>query len=400
MHVGDGKEGIKPLLDLIEDSSLPMDMFVPTHLNRNKSLFNQAVEHVRKGGYADFTAGEKTGKGYSIPDVMEILGEDRFRADQIFRWIHCRRAARFAEMTDLSKDLRALLERVSSLGALKLVDTVHGEDSTVKLAFRTEDGHVVESVLIPEGDKKTLCISSQVGCALGCRFCATARLGLRRNLTAGEITDQVLQATAMADSESSRISNLVYMGMGEPLANYDQTVASLSILMHPLGRNYSSRRITLSTAGHLPGLQRLSHEPFQINLAVSLNATTDETRMRLMPAARKWKLDALFGTLKAFPLERRRRITFEYVLISGINDRVRDAHALASLLRDIPAKVNLIALNPFPGCGYESPDRVRVRKFLAVLRERGKKVTLRKSLGCDILAACGQLGAKQGKRGR
>ena len=326
--------------------------------------------------------------------VQEDLAENRFRADQIFRWLHGRGASTWEEMTDLSKDLRTRLGHRATIETLKIADWISGEDGTTKLAFRTHDGHIVESVLMPEGDKVSLCVSTQAGCALGCRFCATAQLGLKRNLTAGEIADQVGQAGAMAESSGMRLSHQVYMGMGEPLANYEPVRDSLMILMHPLGRNFSSRRITVSTVGQVPGLVRLADEPFQVNLAVSLNATTDAVRSQLMPIARRWPIEVLLKTLRGFPLERRRRITVEYVLIQELNDSVEDARRLVRLLKDLPSKVNLIRLNPFPGCGFRPSTMDRVERFQQVLRDHHITAMLRKSRGAEIQAGCGQLAGK------
>jgi len=323
--------------------------------------------------------------------VVEELGLEPYRARQVFRWLHGRLESDFQVMTDLARPVRTLFAEKTRVSGLTMRSSLEASDGTTKLALETEDGLVIETVMIPEGDKLTQCISTQVGCRMGCRFCATARLGLRRNLTAGEIVGQTRFGRAWAQKRSRRITNLVYMGMGEPLDNYEATVASLQILMHPLGMNMSSRRITLSTVGHLEGLRRLATEPFQVNLALSLNATTQKTRTAIMPAAKRWPLEDLLDGLAAFPLEKRRRITLEYVLISGLNDGKADAARLVSIAHKLRAKVNLIRLNPYPGCRLAPPDMNHTEQFAEQVRSRNVTVLLRKSKGADIQAACGQL---------
>ena len=254
--------------------------------------------------------------------LVAEMGEKRFRADQVFQWLHARGVRGWEEMTDLPKALREKLAAEARIGSLT-VDTVQtSTDGTQKLRIRTHDGKFIESVLIPDGDKLTQCISSQVGCALDCRFCATATLGFGRNLTAGEIVEQVYLGRALA---GRRISNLVYMGMGEPLHNYAQVVRSLRILTHDLGANFSHRRITVSTAGLVAGIEKLGREDVRPNLAISLNATTDETRDEVMPINKKWNIARLLEAVRKFPLEKRRRVTFEYVLLDGVNDSDADA---------------------------------------------------------------------------
>lgn len=324
------------------------------------------------------------------------LGESRYRADQLFRWIHARGAATFEAMTDLGKGLRARLAAEARLATLEPVDTAASADGSVKFAFRTADGRVVESVLMPEDRKVSVCLSSQVGCGMGCAFCATARLGLGRSLTAGEIVDQLyrIRAHLAETGDERRISNIVYMGMGEPLANLRGTLRSLEILCHPLGANLSTRRITVSTAGLVPGIDRFGQAPEQVNLAVSLNATTQEVRARLMPIAEQYPLPELLAAVRRFPLEKRRRVTWEYVLIDGVNDTDADARRLPQLVAGIPSKFNVIAVNPIDGCDFRPPPPARVEAFCEPVRRAGYTVMLRQSRGADVAAACGQLAGR------
>jgi 23S rRNA (adenine2503-C2)-methyltransferase len=320
-------------------------------------------------------------------------GWPRFRGEQIWRWVHDHGVRSFDEMTNLGRDTRARLAQTAVIGGLTIAEVQTSHDGTRKLRLVTHDGQSIESVVIPDGDKTTQCISSQVGCAVDCQFCATAKLGLRRNLDAGEIVDQVyLARRLLADVEPGRrISNLVYMGMGEPLHNYDNLVRSLGILTHDKGAGLSQRRITVSTSGLVPKLERLGGEDVRPNLAVSLNAPSDAIRDEIMPINRKWNIAKLLGALRAYPLEQRRRITFEYVLLAGVNDSLADAAQLARLLRGIKCKVNLIPFNPHPEAPYARPSHAAVTAFQDECRRLGLPVYLRTPRGDDIDAACGQL---------
>ncbi len=328
--------------------------------------------------------------------VVEDLGERRFRTDQLFSWLHGQAVTDLDLMTNVAKELRQRLGRETRLTTLQTVEVVDSKDGSAKLAFRTADGHLVESVLMPEERKISVCLSTQVGCAMGCAFCATAGLGLTRSLTAGEIVDQLYRIRAWLQDrgDDRRISNIVYMGMGEPLANLRQTRRSLEIIMHPLGANLSSRRITVSTAGVVPGIERMATWDFQVNLAISLNATTQQVRERLMPITRRYSLDRLFTALRAFPLEKRRRITFEYVLIAGVNDSDEDAARLPRLVAGVPCKFNIIPVNPVDGSDFAPPAPDRVEAFCAPIRRAGYTVITRNSRGADISAACGQLAGR------
>jgi 23S rRNA (adenine2503-C2)-methyltransferase len=322
---------------------------------------------------------------------VDALGEKRFRARQLFQWMHARGARSWDAMTDLPKSLRERLGGAARLGSL-VVDAVQtSSDGTQKLRLRTHDGRSIESVLIPDGPKLTQCISSQVGCALDCRFCATATLGFGRNLTAGEIVEQVYLGSAIA---GRRPSNLVYMGMGEPLHNYAQVVRSLRMLTDDLGASFSWRRITVSTAGLVAGIEKLGREDVRPNLAISLNATTDEVRDEVMPINRKWNIGKLLAAIRAYPLERRRRVTFEYVLLAGVNDSTGDAARLAQLLRGLPCKVNLIPWNPHPLAPYRRPSAEAIEGFQNQVKRLGLPAYLRVPRGDDIDAACGQLAAR------
>ncbi len=323
--------------------------------------------------------------------LVREFGTEPYRADQLFSWLHRRGIEDLEAVSVLPAPLRKELAAAFQVVRLEPARSQTDEDGTAKLALRTWDGRLVETVLIPEEGKLTQCLSTQVGCRMGCSFCATARLGLKRHLSAGEIVAQVALGRSWAEERGMRLSNLVLMGMGEPLDNYEATIAALKILTDPLGMDFSTRRITLSTVGHLPGLKRLAAEDLAVNLAVSLNATTQEDRAALMPAARRWPLEELLQTLETFPLPRRRRITLEYVLLAGRNDRGQDAVRLAGIARRLRAKVNLIPFNPFAGAPFARPDETQVEAFAEAVRSHGVTVLVRRSRGGGIRAACGQL---------
>jgi 23S rRNA (adenine2503-C2)-methyltransferase len=361
-----------------------------------------------------------------LGELVARLGERPFRARQLFRWLHHKGAASLEEMTDLPKAFRQRLAEVGRLTTLHMDLVQVSTDGTRKYRFRTEDGKLIESVYMPdepgeqpfetdddeEDDeeedaqrpqargkrvRRTLCVSTQVGCAMGCGFCMTATMGLVRNLTAGEIADQVYRVNAdlrklgIPNLDPQRpLTNLVYMGMGEPLHNYRNVKASLELLLHEDGANFSHRHVTVSTSGLVPSIQKLGEET-QVKLAVSLNATTDEQRAQLMPVDKKWNIAALLEACRKFPMKYGRRITFEYVLLRGVNDSDEDAQRLADLLAGLPAKVNLIPYNENPGLGFGDPGAQRVAAFRRALEVRGFAAMVRKNRGRDIAAACGQL---------
>ena len=334
-------------------------------------------------------------KGFESLEMEEWArqhGLPAYRGRQIHSWLFRRLAGSFDDMSDLPKSLRSLLAREATLNNLRLIDSLSSEDGTRKYLFELRDGMSIESVLIPERNHWTLCVSSQVGCAMGCRFCLTGSQGFKRNLSTAEIVDQVIQVKLSMEAPE-RLTNIVLMGMGEPLANYENVVKALRILENETGMNFSHRKITLSTSGLVPEMVRLGND-ITVNLAVSLNATDDETRSSLMPVNRRYPIKKLLDVCRAFPLPNRRMITFEYILIDGINDRKEDAHRLCKLLAGLRAKINLIPLNPHQGSPYSPPPMERILTFQETLIDHHLTAIIRKSKGQDILAACGQLSGK------
>ncbi|HTP64733.1 MAG TPA: 23S rRNA (adenine(2503)-C(2))-methyltransferase RlmN [Geobacteraceae bacterium] len=330
-------------------------------------------------------------KNYSLQELEGFIagqGKERYRAKQIFKWLYQKDAATFAEMSNLSKEFRSELENSARISSFVPETVEVSRDGARKYLFRLEDGNAVESVLIPEEERNTLCLSSQVGCAMACEFCLTGTFRLTRNLLAAEIINQVC-----AVKKDAEIRNIVFMGMGEPLANLDNVIRALAIITSPDGLQFSTRRVTVSTAGLVPELDRLGREA-TVNLAVSLNATTDEVRSRLMPINRRYPLKELLAAMKRFPLPARRMITIEYVMIKGVNDSPEDAKRLVKLLGNIPAKVNLIPFNEHEGCSLRRSDQESIDKFHRYLLDKHLTVITRASRGDDISAACGQLRGK------
>src|SRR3954469_10070210 len=322
--------------------------------------------------------------------ALEGLGHPRFHARQIFRWIYKRGVTDFAAMSDLSRELRSQLDQAFVVVTPEVVRTERSEDGTAKFLLRLPDGKHIESVFIPDTPSMTFCISTQVGCAMKCGFCLTGKMGIDRNLTPGEISGQVRVLARELDMLTTRF-NIVLMGMGEPLHNYDATMKALRILADEHGFAMSGRRITLSTVGVLPALEKLATEPFMPNLAISLHATTEDQRDMLVPINRKYGLKELLDACRRFPLKRRERITFEYVMLRDVNDTPEDARRLVKLLNGIKGKVNLLPLNEAPGIPFERPSDEHVDRFARILAEHGVTVSVRKSRGRDIRAACGQL---------
>lgn len=327
--------------------------------------------------------------------VTEELGEKPYRAGQLYRWVHQRGATDFDQMTDLSKALREKLKERAALQPLVKDLEQRSVDGTIKYRWRTHDGKLIESVYMPSEDRKTLCVSTQAGCAMGCSFCMTATLGLLRNLTPAEIVGQVhaVNREVRRNEQLSidrPLTNLVFMGMGEPLHNFENLKAALQILQSEDGPNFSHRHITVSTVGLVPMIERLGQET-DVKLAISLNASNDEQRSRLMPVNKRWKIADLLEACRKFPLRQGRRITFEYVLMKGVNDTDEDAHRLVSLLKGIPAKVNLIPYNENPGLGFASTGERRAEEFREILAQGHVAAYIRKNRGRDIAAACGQL---------
>lgn len=317
-------------------------------------------------------------------------GIPAFHGRQVFRWIHKRGVTDFDTMSDLSRELRARLAERFRIETPRVIGRDVSADGTQKFLFELADRRRIESVFIPDTPALTFCISSQVGCAMDCAFCLTGRMGFVRNLTPGEILAQVRVLATELQLLDQRF-NIVLMGMGEPLHNYDAVMASLRILNDDHGLAMPPRRVTLSTVGLVPAIDRLTREPLMPNLAISLHATTDEQRGAIVPINRKYSLTDLIAACTRVPLKRRNRITFEYVLLDRVNDTPADARRLVKLLADVKAKVNLIPLNAAPGIPFERPSDERVNEFARILAEHGMTVSVRKSRGRDIRAACGQL---------
>jgi 23S rRNA (adenine2503-C2)-methyltransferase len=318
-----------------------------------------------------------------------------YRADQILKWIYLRQTDRFERMTDIAKEIRSLFDDHFAISRLQIENIETSKDGSRKYLFKLKDEKYIESVLIPERDHYTLCISSQVGCAQNCEFCLTASGGFQRNLTKAEIVSQVRDVKNDLQ-DSTPLSNLVFMGMGEPLANYKNLVDAIEVITDSsLGLGFAGRRVTVSTAGLVSRLADLGRDT-QVNLAVSLNATDNTTRSRLMPINRKFPIEKLLEACQDFPLRGGRRITFEYVLLKGVNDSVKNARRLADLLRPIKSKINLIPFNSHPGCRYQRPDEDTILRFQKILIDKNYTVMIRQSKGQDISAACGQLAGKFG----
>jgi 23S rRNA (adenine2503-C2)-methyltransferase len=332
-----------------------------------------------------------------IEQALDDLGHERFRATQLFRWIHRLGVTDFEQMTDLPAALRATLREKFVVTTPVIRQRERSIDGTEKFLLRLADGRDIESVFIPDTPSMTFCLSTQVGCAMACAFCLTGKMGLVRNLTAAEIVGQVrvlVEALSMRDVRF----NIVLMGMGEPLHNYDETMKALRILTDEHGFAMSPRRMTLSTVGILPALEKLAREPVMPNLAISLHAPTDVQRGELVPLNRKYGVSEIIDACRRFPLKRRNRITFEYVLLSGVNDRPEDARRLARLLTGVKSKVNLIPLNAAAGIPFERPSDEAIDRFAQILADHHLTVSVRKSRGRDIRAACGQLIVEGQKR--
>jgi 23S rRNA (adenine2503-C2)-methyltransferase len=352
-----------------------------------------------------------------LSQLVARLGEKPYRARQLFSWLHRKGVPSLEAMTDLPRAFRERLAAETSLTTLAIDAVQQSSDGTRKYRLRTHDGKFVEAVYMPDTDgpgafdpdadeadaagrvRRTLCVSTQVGCAMGCGFCMTATMGLVRNLSAAEICDQVYRVNedlrALGIEGERPLTNLVYMGMGEPLHNYANVLRSLSLLLSEEGANFSHRHITVSTSGLVPNILRFGEET-QVKLAVSLNATTDEQRATLMPVDKKWDIAALLDAVRKFPSRQGRRVTFEYVLLRGVNDSDEDSARLAGLLQGLPVKVNLIPYNENPGLGFGDPGPERVQAFRQQLLARGVTALVRKNRGRDISAACGQLAVAAG----
>jgi len=322
--------------------------------------------------------------------LAESLGAPPYRGRQLAQWIFVKGVTDLAAMSDLPKDFRAALAARASVEVPEVERRTPSQDGSQKLVLRYGDGARVQAVLMPDGDRLTLCVSTQVGCGFGCAFCYTGTMGLERNLSAGEIVAQVMAAREGL-AAGLRITHIVYMGMGEPLANYTATVKSLRLLTDPQAFAFAPRRITVSTVGLVSGIERLAKENLRVNLAVSLHATSNEIRDRIMPVNRGFAIEELLAACRRFPLPFRQRMTFEYVLLEGINDSAEDARRLVKLMKGIRGKINLIPFNDWEGSSFARPPLARILDFQTVLLEHGIRATVRWSKGEDIGAACGQL---------
>lgn len=333
--------------------------------------------------------------GYSAKQMEELftgLSEQPYRGRQLFKWMYNDRRTDFDGMTNISKELRSQLADRYDIRGLELRKHDKSADGAEKFLFHLEDSHPVESVLIPEEDRAALCVSSQAGCALACRFCATGTMGLLRNLAVGEIIGQIVFVRELHGDDS--FTNVVFMGMGEPLNNYDNLVESLRIMSDSMGLGIGAKKITVSTSGISPKIKKLADSGLKVRLAVSLHAATQEKRARIMPVAETFGLPKLIEAIKYYTDKTGYRVTFEYVLLDGFNDTKEDIRALARLIQGIPCKINILAYNPVPGLEYKRPDDDKVDWFARELYPRAPAVTVRKSRGREIGAACGQLAAK------
>jgi 23S rRNA (adenine2503-C2)-methyltransferase len=329
-----------------------------------------------------------------LEGFIASFGKERYRSPQILRWLYQKGVQSIDEMTNLSKTFRRELNKTSFISILHLLRVEQAKDGTKKFLFQLENGNRIESVLIPDKARLTLCLSTQVGCALGCRFCLTGKMGWKRDLMPSEILNQILSVRETLKGKTS-ITNIVLMGMGEPLSNYINTIKAIKLMAHPDAFKFSSRRITLSTVGLLPELEQLSQEKISFRLAISLNAPDEEIRSLLMPINRRYPLKKVLETCRHFYLRPRTRITFEYVLLEGINDAPQHAKRLLNILRGIPSKINLIPLNEAPGIPFKRPSEEQVKQFQEILMKGGFTAIVRASKGTEISAACGQLQGKE-----
>ena len=325
-----------------------------------------------------------------LEGVVEEFGQKKYLAKYIFAFIHAKDAVEVSQISPLSKRFRGdLVERGYYISHLNTVQTLSDPDGTEKYLYELGDGNRIETVLLVDGERKTLCVSTQVGCSMQCVFCATGKLKLRRNLTAAEIVDQLY----VIEKDKGRISNVVYMGMGEPLDNYDAVMKSLRILNHPEGKNIGMRHLTVSTCGDADGITRLAAEDIHPRLAISLNAATDTLRSRIMPVNKKYPIESLMSAVKNYQLKTKLRATFEYVLIKGLNDSISHAREFARLASQVKCNINLIEYNPHRHCRFYPSPKETIKRFAKILADSGLETVIRFKRGRKIKAACGQLGA-------
>jgi 23S rRNA (adenine2503-C2)-methyltransferase len=348
------------------------------------ALTNRESRMMVKKSIKEFSLGE-------LKMELERLGESGYRAVQVFQWVYQKGVSDFARFSNLSKDLREKLRENFSVSSLDLFGHLRAQDGTEKFLFKLKDGNFIETVLIPSGPRETLCLSSQVGCKFACVFCASGLKGFKRNLGVEEILDQILYAKFTLGRE---LTNFVFMGMGEPLDNFENVAGSIRIMNTPEGLGIAARRITVSTSGFIPGLERFKELGLQVHLSLSLHAANDGLRSRLMPISRKYPLEKVLRACEDYIQATGRKMTIEYVLIAGVNDSVQDADGLTAIAKGLKAKVNLIPYSPCPGLDYKTPADGILASFQRKLGAGGVNVTLRRSKGQDILAACGQLAGR------
>jgi len=332
----------------------------------------------------------------NLPEIEKCiapLGKETYRARQIMKWLYQHGAESFDEMTNLSKDFRAALKNIATVGQPEIAKIQTSTDGTKKILFRLEDGFSIESVLIPGKNHWTVCVSTQAGCRMGCAFCLTGKLGFKRNLLPSEITGQITRFL-FGTPEGKNLKNIVMMGMGEPLANYDNTLKAIHIITSDFGLGFSNRKLTVSTCGLAPMIEQLGKD-ICVNLAISLNAPDNKRRNELMPVNKKYPLEVLLAACRNYPMPGRRMLTFEYILMAGVNDSPKDAEKVARLLSGIRCKLNLIAFNEYPGSAFRTPAAETISAFQQILMDNNYTAILRASKGSDILAACGQLSGQE-----
>ncbi len=328
-----------------------------------------------------------------LKSYVESIGEKSFRGIQLYKWIYSKNIFDFDEMTDLSKNFREKLKNNCNFTYFKLKNyKISEKDGSVKFLFELKDRNHIESVILKDGERFTACLSTQVGCRMDCKFCNTAKIGFHRNLNSAEIIKQVVFLNKyLSDNEGKKLTNLVFMGMGEPLDNYENLTKSLEILLDDEALNFSHRKITVSTCGLMDKLIKLSESPVSVNMAISLNASTDDIRSRIMPVNNKYNINSIVKNLKRLTLRKGRRVTIEYVMFKGINDKRSDALRLVKMLKGLPVKLNLITYNKTEGSEFNPPDNETILQFQEILVKSNISCFIRKSLGDDIDGACGQL---------
>lgn len=334
---------------------------------------------------------------HELKNWLKENGEKTFRATQIFEWLYQKRVTQFAEMSNLSKELRERLANAFQITTLKLDTKQTSSDGTIKFLFELSDGYSIETVIMRHNYGNSVCVTTQVGCRIGCTFCASTLGGLKRNLHSGEIVAQVVEAQRALDEENERVSSVVVMGIGEPFDNYDELISFLKTINHEKGLNIGARHITVSTSGIVPSIYKFADEEMQINFAISLHAPTTELRSKLMPINRAYPLEKLMEAVRYYIEKTNRRVTFEYGLFGGVNDSDEHAEMLADLINGVKCHVNLIPVNTVHERDYVRTPKEQIKKFAEILKKRGVNVTIRREQGHDIDAACGQLRAKERK---